>query len=597
MHTRSTMDKEMGDFSGIQKMVTRMRLWELPDRYVLEPTDCMASQFLSIDRSTGDLSYKSQLPDSNVPHAQIVFGLVGILRLVAGTYALVITSRQHLGMYKGHPIYRVKSMKVLPCNNNLHKATPEEKKEEAHFVHLLKTLQSTPGLYFSYDVDLTLNAERYQAVAMSEQPSLWKHADDRFLWNNQLMQELIAQKMEPYILPVIQGSFQTIESVAKGKPVKVSLIARRSMRRAGTRMWRRGADLEGNVANFVESEQILESQGYFASYTQLRGSIPVLWEQIVDLTYKPTIKTVNYENTPKAVERHFNDLQKRYGDVLAIDLINQEGSEGVLSVAFGEAMQKISNKHIRYLAFDFHRICGHIHFERLSALYDDIREDLSRQGYYLRDPSGKVLQEQKGVVRTNCIDCLDRTNVTQSLIGRKALEVQLERIGIFEPNNTIAQFEDLETKYKFLWADHGDDISIQYSGTGALKGDFVRFGQRTIRGLLQDGYNSAARYYLNNFRDGIKQDSIDLVAGHYQVTPGGPPALQLSLKDSFALPSALAAFMAGAYFTSISARQLGSDVYQYLYTLVLAGVTGGIAAVVRSQGRNLTDRPRLCKLE
>jgi hypothetical protein len=34
-------------------------------------------------------------------------------------------------------------------------------------------------------------------------------------------------------------------------------------------MWRRGADLDGNVANFVESEQILESQGYFASYTQV----------------------------------------------------------------------------------------------------------------------------------------------------------------------------------------------------------------------------------------------------------------------------------------------------------------------------------------
>lgn len=26
-----------------------------------------------------------------------------------------------------------------------------------------------------------------------------------------------------------------------------------------------------------------------------------------------------------------------------------------------------------------------------------------------------------------------------------------------------------------MWADHGDDISIQYSGTGALKGDFVRY--------------------------------------------------------------------------------------------------------------------------
>ena len=26
-----------------------------------------------------------------------------------------------------------------------------------------------------------------------------------------------------------------------------------------------------------------------------------------------------------------------------------------------------------------------------------------------------------------------------------------------------------------MWADNGDDISIQYSGTAALKGDFVRY--------------------------------------------------------------------------------------------------------------------------
>jgi len=42
---------------------------------------------------------------------------------------------------------------------------------------------------------------------------------------------------------------------------------------------------------------------------------------------------------------------------------------------------------------------------------------------------------------------------------------------------------------------------------------------------------------------------------------------------------------------------VGSDLYQYLYTIALAGVTGGIAAFVRMQGRNLTDRPRLCKME
>jgi hypothetical protein len=34
----------------------------------------------------------------------------------------------------------------------------------------------------------------------------------------------------------------------------------------GTRMWRRGADPEGYAANFVESEQILQTEGFTASY-------------------------------------------------------------------------------------------------------------------------------------------------------------------------------------------------------------------------------------------------------------------------------------------------------------------------------------------
>lgn len=38
---------------------------------------------------------------------------------------------------------------------------------------------------------------------------------------------------------------------------------------------------------------------------------------------------------------------------------------------------------------------------------------------------------------------------TQSLLGRKALEVQLQQIGVFEPNNTVAQFVGLEEEFKF----------------------------------------------------------------------------------------------------------------------------------------------------
>ena len=56
-----------------------------------------------------------------------------------------------------------------------------------------------------------------------------------------------------------------------------------------------------------------------------------------------------------------------------------------------------------------------------------------------------------------------------------------------------------------VWADHGDTVSREYAGTGALKTDFVRTGKRSREGALQDGLNSVMRYIRNNFFDGDRQ--------------------------------------------------------------------------------------------
>lgn len=37
----------------------------------------------------------------------------------------------------------------------------------------------------------------------------------------------------------------------------------------GTRMWRRGANLEGDTANFIETEQLLEFEGFKSSLLQV----------------------------------------------------------------------------------------------------------------------------------------------------------------------------------------------------------------------------------------------------------------------------------------------------------------------------------------
>ncbi|KAE9607833.1 putative phosphatidylinositol-3,4-bisphosphate 4-phosphatase [Lupinus albus] len=240
-------------------------------------------------------------------------------------------------------------------------------------------------------------------------------------------------------------------------------------------MWRRGADPDGYVANFVETEQIMQINGYTASFVQVRGSIPLLWEQIVDLTYKPKFELLKLEEAPRVLERHFLDLRKKYGAVVAVDLVNKHGGEGRLCEKFGSTMQQVASDDVRYLHFDFHHICGHVHFENLSILYDQISDFLETNGYLLLNEKGEKMKEQLGVVRTNCIDCLDRTNVTQSMIGRNMLECQLRRLGVFGAKETISSHPNLDDSFKILWANHGDDISVQYSGTPALKGDFVRY--------------------------------------------------------------------------------------------------------------------------
>lgn len=55
------------------------------------------------------------------------------------------------------------------------------------------------------------------------------------------------------------------------------LISRRRHGMAGTRYLARGLDDEGNVANFVETEQILVYRELIFSHVQIRGSVPLFW--------------------------------------------------------------------------------------------------------------------------------------------------------------------------------------------------------------------------------------------------------------------------------------------------------------------------------
>lgn len=79
---------------------------------------------------------------------------------------------------------------------------------------------------------------------------------------------------------------------------------------------------------------------------------------------------------------------------------------------------------------------------------------------------------QTGIIRTNCIDCLDRTNVVQSTFAKQILKQFVVHLGL--PPIGSGVDGGLDVAFNGMWANNGDQISKQYAGTSALKGDFVR---------------------------------------------------------------------------------------------------------------------------
>ena len=125
-------------------------------------------------------------------------------------------------------------------------------------------------------------------------------------------------------------------------PLSLLLVSRRGCARVGTRFNVRGADADGNVANYVETEQILQlGAGRVSSFVQVRGSIPVLWEQPVTMCYTPRcVLSANRASSFSSFQRHMQQQLAIYGRVAAVCLVDKKKDQLALGEAFRAACEK-----------------------------------------------------------------------------------------------------------------------------------------------------------------------------------------------------------------------------------------------------------------
>ncbi|CAD6994300.1 unnamed protein product [Ceratitis capitata] len=371
---------------------------------------------------------------------------------------------------------------------------------------LHKIFDDTDSFYFSFDSDITNNLQRQSAAGEQRQ-----QYDDRFFWNMHMIADILKFKDNTWVLPIIQGFVQIEPCVIGNECFTLALVSRRSRYRAGTRYKRRGVDEQGNCANYVETEQILSFRHHHLSFVQVRGSVPIFWSQ-PGYKYRPPPRLDRGEQeTYEAFELHFTKEISIYDGVCIVNLVEQSGKEKLIGDTYAKHVIKYNNDRLTYVTFDFHDYCRGMRFENVSALVEALAPEAGAMGFHWRDQRG-VICNQKSVFRVNCMDCLDRTNVVETAIGKAVLESQLVKLGLSPPYTPIP--EQLKSPFMIVWANNGDIISRQYAGTNALKGDYTRTGERKISGMMKDGMNSANRYYLARFKDSYRQATIDLMLGN-----------------------------------------------------------------------------------
>lgn len=249
------------------------------------------------------------------------------------------------------------------------------------------------------------------------------------------------------------------------------------------------------------------------------------------MTPKPPIELNLVDPFYSAAALHFDNLFERYGaPVYVLNLVKareRTPRESKLLQEFTNAINYLNqflpdDKKIIHKAWDMSRASKSRDQDVIGTLENIAEEIVTMTGlFHNGDGQTTIPSIQNGVARTNCIDCLDRTNAAQFVIGKRALGYQLHALGIIsEPS--ISYDTDAVNMFTHMYHDHGDTIAIQYGGSQLVNTmeTYRKINQWTSHS--RDMVESFKRYYNNSFLDGQRQEAYNLFLGNYIFAQGQP---------------------------------------------------------------------------
>ncbi|XP_024008255.1 phosphoinositide phosphatase SAC5 [Eutrema salsugineum] len=502
------------------------------------------------------------------------YGIIGFVRFLEPYYMLLITKRKKVGEICGHTVYGIAESQMIVIPNPSIQTKVADSLDERRYKKILSMVDLSKNFYFSYTYHLMYSLQKN--ICNTEKGNT--HDNTMFVWNAHLTRGIrrILQNTI-WTVALIYGFFQQTKCLVSGEQFVFTVIARRSRHYAGTRYLRRGVNNIGRVANDVETEQIVskvvpEGQKIpITSIVQVRGSIPLFWSQETSVfNPQPEIILYKKDENYEATQHHFENLRQRYGKhIIILNLLKsseRKRRETILRAEFAKAILFINKEagkknRLEPIHFDlskhyrngvdgaFAHLCI---FARKALGFTDL--------FFCKAPSGigaegvindsflnntlptqeeeassvdnealksDIFMLQNGVLRTNCIDCLDRTNFAQYAHGLVALGHQLHTLGISGPpivdlNNPLA-ISLMET-----YQNMGDILALQYGGSEAHTKMFSDLrGNRNVVDRPREIIIAWTRHYNNAYQDIHKQNAINVFLGHFRPQLGSPAIWEL----------------------------------------------------------------------
>ncbi|KAL7670691.1 hypothetical protein ACOME3_005619 [Neoechinorhynchus agilis] len=453
--------------------------------------------------------------------------IFGFVRFTEGYYIVVSQAPCIVAKIGCHSIYKVNSFDLISVYP---KSMQSDSNREKKYIKMFHNADPSSNMFFSYTYDLTHSLQHYYRIVMSESGEgnrAFRFSPDwKFVWNETWLNVVRSLELTwAWFSFLIHGYIGTFAMEFAGHNLIIVLISRRSSKMAGTRYLKRGGDVLGNVANEVETEQIVHLgscfliKGQCSSFVILRGSVPGYWSQDSKQVPLPPITFDRPDPFHTCACQHFKQLLQRHGSpILVLNLVKhneKKKREEYLSDHFQKAVsyaqQFIPVNTIFYTHYDMSS--GQRSEPGVFGKLDEISKYYVKQtGFFANLSPRKTPVFQRGITRVNCVDCLDRTNTAMYSIAKHAIGYQLQKLGYLDESR-IDDDSYFERRLRSLYEESGDTLALQYGGSQMVHN--VNTYKKTSPWTSQSReiMHVLSRCYNNAFSDSDKQACINVFLG------------------------------------------------------------------------------------